>query len=115
MATDPREWRRLMEAGATFTAFMDLDEVLRQVLPYAAESAHAEWSRVILHDPEARELVVAAASGATGSQARGGRFPDTSGIAGAVLRSGQPRIVADAREAAPLFEEVDRAAGVVTR
>ena len=36
MATDPREWRRLMEAGAAFTAYMDLDDVLRQVLPYAA-------------------------------------------------------------------------------
>ena len=114
MATDPREWRRLMEAGATFTSFMDLDEVLRQVLPYAAESARAEWSLVILHDPEARELVVAAA-GPAGTQARGRRFPDTAGLAGAVLRSGQPQIVADASEDADLLAEVDPGAGQAAR
>ena len=56
-----------MEAGAAFTAYMDLDDVLRQVLPYAAESANAEWSAVMLHDPEAHELVVAAAGGFDGA------------------------------------------------
>ena len=70
MATDPREWRRLMEAGAAFTAYMDLDDVLRQVLPYAAESANAEWSAVILHGPEAHELVVAAAGGSAAASVR---------------------------------------------
>src|SRR5258707_10859459 len=50
-----RSWRRLMEAGAAFTAYMDLHDVLRQVLPYAAESPNAEWSAVMLHDPEAHE------------------------------------------------------------
>jgi Nif-specific regulatory protein len=94
MATDPQEWRRLMEAGATFTAYMDLDEVLRQVLPYASESAHAQGSRVILHDTEARELVVVASGGAVGTT-RGQRFPEDQGVAGAVLASGRGRIVAD--------------------
>jgi transcriptional regulator with GAF, ATPase, and Fis domain len=108
MATDPREWRRLMEAGAAFTAYMDLDDVLRQVLPYAAESAHAEWSAVVLHDAEARELVVAAAGGSAAGQVRGRRFPDDEGIAGSVLRSGQPRIVADTTEAAHLLREIER-------
>jgi Nif-specific regulatory protein len=107
MATDPREWRRLMEAGAAFTAYMDLDDVLRQVLPYAAESANAEWSAVILHDPEAHELVVAAAGG-SGASVRGRRFPDTDGIAGSVLKSGNPRIVGDATETAHLFREISR-------
>ncbi len=109
MATDPREWRRLMEAGATFTAYMDLDEVLRQALPYAAESAHAEGSRVILHDVEARELVVVASGGSAGA-ARGVRFPDSEGLAGAVIASGQPRIVVDASDGSFVLAEVDRAA-----
>jgi Nif-specific regulatory protein len=106
MATDPREWRRLMEAGAAFTAYMDLDDVLRQVLPYAAESANAEWSAVMLHDPEAHELVVAAAGGSAATSVRGRRFPDTDGIAGSVLKSGTPRIVGDASETAHLFREI---------
>jgi Nif-specific regulatory protein len=113
MATDPREWRRLMEAGAAFTAYMDLDDVLRQVLPYAAESANAEWSAVMLHDPEAHELVVAAAGGSAAAQVRGRRFPDTEGIAGSVLKSGQPRIVADTSETAHLLREVERDGQVV--
>jgi GAF domain-containing protein len=107
MATDPREWRRLMEAGAAFTAYMDLDDVLRQVLPYAAESANAEWSAVMLHDPEAHELVVAAAGGSA-SSVRGRRFPDTDGIAGSVLKSGNPRIVTDPGETAHLLREISR-------
>ncbi len=108
MATDPREWRRLMEAGAVFAAYMDLDDVLRQVLPYAAESASAEWTAVMLHDPEAGELVVAAANGSGADQVRGRRFPEGDGIAGAVMKSGQPRIVADTRETSHLFKEIER-------
>ena len=108
MASDPREWRRLMEAGAAFAAYMDLDDVLRQVLPYAAESASAEWSAVLLHDPEARELVVAAAGGSAADIVRGRRFSDADGIAGAVMKSGQPRIVGDARETVHLFKELER-------
>jgi Nif-specific regulatory protein len=109
MATDPREWRRLMEAGAAFTAYLDLDDVLRHVLPYAAESAGAEWCAVMLHDPEAHELVVAAAGGSGAGQARGRRFADTEGVAGAVLKSGQPRIVSDARATASLLDGVEPA------
>ncbi len=42
------------------------------------------------------------------SQVRGRRFPDGEGIAGSVLRSGQPRIVADTTETAHLFREISR-------
>jgi transcriptional regulator with GAF, ATPase, and Fis domain len=114
MATDAREWRRLMEAGATVTAYMDLDEVLRRVLAYATESAKAEWSSVILHDGDAHELVVVAGGGA-GGQARGRRFPDSAGIAGAVLRSGHPRLVSDAQEDVQLFPDVERDCGHALR
>jgi hypothetical protein len=87
MTTNAREWRALMEAGATVAAYMDLDEVLRHVLPYAATSAKAEWGCVILHDVDAHEFVVAAAAGPLGESLRGWRFSDTSGTAGAVLAS----------------------------
>ena len=96
MAVDTREWRRLIEVGAAFTSYMDLDDVLRRVLPYAAEAAGAEWSCVMLHDPEAHELVLAAAGGPA-EHLRGTRLPDSAGVAGAVLASGRPRILPDAR------------------
>jgi Nif-specific regulatory protein len=104
MPTNPQ-----MQAGGVFASYLDLDDVLRQVLPYAAESANAEWSSVILHDPEAHELVVAAVGGAPADYVRGRRFSETDGIAGAIFKSGQPRIVSATRETAHVFKEIDSA------
>lgn len=115
MTTDRREWRHIVDAGATLTAYIDLDEVLRRVLQFAAESAGAEGSAVILHDAETHELVVAAAGGPAGQQARGRRFPDTAGIAGTVLQSGQPCIVPGAPHESARLEEVDGVSGCVAR
>ena len=112
MPTNP-QLRRLIDAGAVFAAYMDLDDVLRQVLPYAAQSANAEWSSVMLHDPEARELVVAAVGGAAADHVRGRRFADTDGIAGAIFKSGQPGIVSATSATAHLFKEIDSAGRAV--
>jgi Nif-specific regulatory protein len=115
MAADPPDRRRLMEAGAAFTAYLDLDDALRRVLPHAAESAGAEASSVLLHDPETRELVVVAASGPTGESMRGRRFADASGVAGTVLRSDQPCLVPDARHPLEALDAVDRVTGCAVR
>ena len=108
---DPPERRRLMEAGAAFTAWLDLDDALRRALPYAAESAGAEASSVLLHDRESHELVVAAANGPSGETMRGRRFPDDSGVAGAVLQSDRSCVVPDARHPLDSLEDVDRVSG----
>ena len=115
MAADPPERRRLTEAGAAFTAYLDLDDALRRVLPHAAESAGAEASSVLLHDPETRELVVVAASGPAGESMRGRRFADTSGVAGTVLRSDQPCLVPEARHPLEELDAVDRVTGCAVR
>ncbi|HVR69731.1 MAG TPA: sigma-54-dependent Fis family transcriptional regulator [Vicinamibacteria bacterium] len=115
MAADPPERRRLMEAGAAFTAYLDLEDTLRRVLSYAAESAGAEASAILLHDREARELVVAAASGPGGAAMRGRRFADASGLAGAVLRSEQPCLAPDARHPLEGLDDVDRVSGCAVR
>jgi transcriptional regulator with GAF, ATPase, and Fis domain len=104
-----------MEAGAAFTAYLDLDDALRRVLPHAAESAAAEASSVLLHDPETHELVVVAASGPAGESMRGRRFADTSGVAGTVLRSDQPCLVPDARHPLEELDAVDRVTGCAVR
>jgi transcriptional regulator with GAF, ATPase, and Fis domain len=111
MAPDPPERRRLMEAGAALTAYLDLDETLRRALPYAAESAGAQACSVLLHDRQASELVVAAASGPAGESTRGRRFPDGSGLAGAALRSQAPCVVPEARHPLEALDEVDRVCG----
>jgi Nif-specific regulatory protein len=76
----------------TLEGYVDLDEVLRRALPYAIRSAQAEGSLILLHDGEARELVVAAAAGPGSEEARGRRIPDDAGLAGCALRSRLPRL-----------------------
>jgi transcriptional regulator with GAF, ATPase, and Fis domain len=111
MATDPRDPRPLTEPGTNVAAFLDFDEMLRRVVSYVSESSGTEGSSILLHDAGSGELVVAVASGPRADDMRGRRFPDTSGVAGAVLRSGQPRIVADAdRQTASALADVDRTA-----
>jgi hypothetical protein len=52
MATDPRDWRQLAEAGSGVAAFLDLDEMLRRVVSYVSESSATDASSILLHDPE---------------------------------------------------------------
>jgi transcriptional regulator with GAF, ATPase, and Fis domain len=111
MAADPPERRRLMEAGAAVTAFLDLDETLRRVVSHAAGSAGAQACSVLLHDRESGELVVAAATGPSGESMRGRRFPEASGVAGAVLRAQQPCVVPEARHPLGALDDVDRVCG----
>ncbi len=116
MAPDPRDWRHLTEPGTSVAAFLDFDEILRRVVTYVSESMGTEGSCILLHDVEARELVVAAAHGQASDRMRGRRFPDTAGVAGAVLRSGQPRMAGDAPKLLEhLLSEADHAAGDVIR
>jgi two-component system response regulator HydG len=81
---------------------------------YACESAGTRESRILLHDSEAHEFVVAAACG-QGPDARGRRLSDRDGIAGAVLESGTAQtagVGASASIAAPLTFE-HRTIGIV--
>jgi transcriptional regulator with GAF, ATPase, and Fis domain len=112
--SDPDEGRRPADAGAALTAFLDLDDLLRRSVAYACESAGTRAGRILLHDPEAHEFVVAAASDDT-PDTRGRRFPDRGGVLGAVLTSGKAQISTEggpASIAAPLAFN-DRTIGVV--
>ncbi len=113
---DSDEGRRSASADAALTAFLDLDDTLRRALTYASESAGAEGSRILLHDVEAHEFVVAAATGPAADHLRGRRFPEATGIPGAVLKSRQPHLApgtgTHAVMAAPLSIG-DRVIGVV--
>jgi transcriptional regulator with GAF, ATPase, and Fis domain len=96
MATDSRGLSHNATTGDVLASFLDLEDILCRVAAYAAESAGTEGSSVLLHDADAHELVVAAVIGPAGNRMRGQRFPDADGVAGTVLRSGQPRVVSEA-------------------
>jgi transcriptional regulator with GAF, ATPase, and Fis domain len=113
----PESDRGRLSAGAdaALAAFLDLDDLLRRAVAYASESAGTEATHILLHDPEAHEFVVAAATGPADDQIRGRRFPETTGVPGAVFTSGHAHIAprgARARMAAPLTIG-DRTIGVV--
>jgi transcriptional regulator with GAF, ATPase, and Fis domain len=107
MTGERREWPQIVDAGASLAAYLDVDDVLRRVLEYAAESAGAAASAVLLHDAEKGELVVAGAGGPAGGACRGRRYPETSGVAGAVLLSGRPLAVPSAGRPLGRPHEID--------
>jgi len=108
--------RQSAGADAALAAFLDLDDLLRRAVAYACESAGTESTRILLHDAEAREFVVAAAVGAAADTTGARRIPDTSGVPGAVFKSGQAHVApsggAHTLMAAPLLIG-DRTIGVV--
>ena len=110
------EGRLSAGADAALAVFLDLDDLLRRAAAYASESAGTDSSRILLHDAEAHEFVVAAAAGPAADDDRGSRFPDTTGLPGAVFTSGQahiaPRTGGCTLMAAPL-KSGDRTIGIV--
>jgi GAF domain-containing protein len=76
--------------GATVQA-----ELLQAVCVVARELLGARAASVALLDERAGELVFAAGAGEGADQVVGARFKATEGVAGEVLRTGEPLSVAD--------------------
>ena len=86
------EGRLSANADAALAAFLDLDDLLRRAAAYASHAAGTEATRILLHDGEAREFVVAVAVGPADDMIRGSRFPETTGTPGEVFMSGEARV-----------------------
>src|ERR1043165_5107851 len=106
------EGRLSAGADAALAAFLDLDDLLRRAVAYASESAGTGSSRILLHDPEAHEFVVAATAGYGDGESRGSRVAEGAGIPGAVFTSGRALIANPALMAAPLTVD-GRTIGIV--
>ena len=74
------EGRLSAGADAALAAFLDLDDLLRRAAAYASHVAGTESTRILLHDGEAHEFVVAAAVGPSDDMTRGSRVPETAGV-----------------------------------
>ena len=98
---------------AAFATFLDLDQLLARVATYAADSATAEGITILLHDRDAQQFVVAAVFGPSVHVTRGERLPDSQGVAGAVLRSGEARMIADQSSMVAPLRVDQRTIGVV--
>lgn len=75
---------------------LDIEERLRRILHVAMKSVHAEGGSILLHDPLQRVLVFRYVVGEDAPKLIGMTIPDDTGIAGRVLRTGEPEITDDA-------------------
>jgi signal transduction histidine kinase/DNA-binding response OmpR family regulator/HPt (histidine-containing phosphotransfer) domain-containing protein/uncharacterized protein YigA (DUF484 family) len=107
------ELAALLRSAQALMAGHQLDAVLRRIVDEAARIAGTPHVKVLLVDPEAPELTVAASSG--GAEPRDFRLPVGASYSGTVATTGQPLFVADMQNDPqnPLAAR-DRAEGIRT-
>ena len=118
MTADAARLRLLYELGCAFAARIDLDELSAFVVQKCREVLDAEGAAILLCDRERNELYfpyVADVDATAGARVRNLRFPADRGIAGVVLRDGQPLRIDDAANDPRFYRGVDRESGVTTR
>jgi len=97
---------------------LQLDEVVAVVITKCREVLGAEAASILLFDPERNELYfpyTAEVDAAAAARLREFRFPADRGIAGAVLRDGEPLCVPDVLADTRFYSGVDRRTGAHTR
>jgi signal transduction histidine kinase/GAF domain-containing protein len=110
-----QEWAFLNEASRTMTSSLDLEQILTTVMEKTALVLKTEAGSVLLLDEESNELVFEAVVGPQAEEVKGLRVPLGQGIAGWVVREGQPLLVPDVREDPRFYSGIDGASGFVTR
>lgn len=87
--------RALVEASAAINRSLELELTLRVIAEHAAEVMHAEACTVLLLDRQRHKLLFKAATGQQGSKVHDHEFDADAGIAGRVIRTGNPVLVSD--------------------
>lgn len=88
-----RRWDTLTAVGKSITALLDLDEILTRVVQAAVYLARAEEGVLMLVDPPSGELYVHAEKNLTNGL-RKMRLRVDDSLAGQVIRSGEPLLIA---------------------
>ncbi len=94
------------------TAELDLDALLQRVMAEATRMLRAERSTLFLRDERTHELFARVAEGDSVGEIR---FPETAGIAGTVLSTGESINIAHAYADLRFNPELDRQTGFFTR
>ena len=90
-------------------------ELLHSIVDTARSIFAARASSIILYDEQADELVFRAASGESAGQVVGSRFGGGEGIAGFVLRSGEPLVIEDVTKDPRFARDVAERSGYVPK
>jgi len=93
---------------------LDLDDHLRNILSVSLQAVGAVAGTIFLHRPEDETLVFRYVVGEKAKELTGQAIPTTTGLAGAVFRSGESQITNRPHEAAEHDQEVARRIGFAT-
>ena len=108
----------LFNLSRSLHSLIDLEDLLAAVVEKAKALLDAEGCSVILIDETGTQLYfpyISPESPEVASKLRSWRMPADQGIAGAVIQSGQPLLVADVRTDGRFYQEADRVTGGSTR
>ncbi|TMK73039.1 MAG: GAF domain-containing protein [Actinobacteria bacterium] len=107
--------KRIIEITGALNSTLNVDELLELIMKSASELLNAETSSLLLLDEDSGDLVIHVATGAPGEQVERRHVPPGKGIAGAVLDSGEPTVVSDAKSDPRFYGVMDDATGFVTK
>lgn len=105
----------LAESASSITSSLDLDEVLQRILEKTSQALQVESVSLALIDPDQRELVFMACSGAEREKLCGQRLPLGEGVAGWVANEGRGLIIPDVKKEKRFSPSIDRQIGFKTR
>jgi transcriptional regulator with GAF, ATPase, and Fis domain len=114
----PERAQLLYDLACAFGAQLDLDELIASVVSRCREVLDAEGASVLLLDEERNELYfpyVSERNPRVEQRLRATRFPANVGIAGAVLVSGEAKLVTNAAADPRFYGEVDKTTGIKTQ
>jgi GAF domain-containing protein len=107
--------KRIIEITGALNSTLNVDELLELIMKSASELLDAETSSLLLLDEDSGDLVIHIATGEPGERVERRHVPPGKGIAGAVLESGEPTVVSDAKTDERFYGVMDDATGFETR
>ncbi len=111
LAFAERRLRTLVDISRAFSEEVELSSLLALVARRASEAIGAERTSVWLHDAERHELWTVVAEG----ELRELRMADDVGVAGWVMKRGEPVVVPDVSRDGRWNPELDKETGYITR
>ena len=103
------------QIGQSLASSLDLERVLRETIELTTVILDAEAATLFLLDEAREELVFAIPTGEKGEMLRQFRIPLDQGVAGWVVRTGQPALVNNVREDPRFLSQVDSQTGFTTQ
>ncbi|NIW35208.1 MAG: GAF domain-containing protein [Gemmatimonadetes bacterium] len=114
LSVQPREHLDLLfEASQEFNSTLDFDELLPRVFDRTLDILEAEAGSIWLREGD--HIVCRIARGPVSEQIEGLELPLGAGIVGHIAHTGEPELVADARNDPRFVHQVDEATGFATR